>query len=405
MRPDGDTLVPGGLVAWPAAAALVAEGVAWCLLLGGVPSAWYGLPHVLAAIHLLVLGALGVSVVAYGWQLVPVVTAQAPPGWWSPLARAVNGGLVVGVATLCAGMALLPSWLAVAGGALVALSLVVRSAAVTAVLIRASGRVAQRLWLIAAELCLLAGLGLGALLLSGRMGAPVLESPLPGISWHASVLLLGWIGGWVAGVGSILLPMFAVAPPPRSWALGAAGLAWYAGLALGAPWIWAAGAVLLLGGFGHSLARRVGAPSAGVWVAGLGLSGLLVVAALALRSMGAAAVVAIIALVALPVLRGVSLRIGPFLVWAHQLAGFGARAPAVASLVPGWAPWVAGPAALVAGALVVLGVALDARLATVVGAGIAVVGVLTQAGVLGGAWVRAVRARARLDAIPGMEVS
>jgi hypothetical protein len=407
MRPEVASLVPGRLVAVPAALAVAAEATAWGMaaLPGTLTTGWYAAPRLLAAVHLLTLGALAMSIVGFGWQLVPVVTAEAPPRGWAAVAGVVNALVGTGVALLFVGMVALPMRaVAGLGGGLVVAGLLLRSGAVVFALVRAKGRVPERGWLLAAELCLLAGLALGAGLLAGRLGHPVLDDPIRAIGWHAALLLFGWVGGWIGGMGAILLPMFAVAPAPKPAALLLAGGAWFAGLALGAPWLWALGAATLGGALLWSLHRRLHrrAP-AGVGTAALGLAALVGLALLVgqVAPLGIAA--GALVLFALPVLRGVSLRIAPFLVWSHQLAHDIRRAPEVGSLVPRRAAVVAGALSVLGGGLVVAGMATGHIGLARIGAALALVGTLAHAAVLATALTRASLARNRLAALPGME--
>ncbi len=407
MQAEHRLLLPGRLVAVPVAAAVLAEAGAWALAAapGTLSPAWYAVPRLLTAVHLLTLGALSLSIVGFGWQLVPVVTAEAPPPWFESLARWVNRAAVPGVGLLCLGMLGLPPHpVTVVGAALLVGALLLRSGAVTVLLLRAKGRAAVRGWLLAAELCLLVGLGLGASLLAGRLGHSVLPDPIGGIGWHAALLLLGWVGGWIGGLGSVLLPMFAVAPTPRSGALAAAGLRWFGGLATGQVLVWGLGAVLLVATLLWSVHQRVQRRlSVGIATAVCGLVGLLGV----VGSTGhvAAPTVAAVALVlfVLPVLRGVTLRIGPFLLWSHQLAQDLRRAPPVASLTPPPLVWAAGALAVLGGALVVGALVSHSFALGRLGAGLALLGTLAHGAVLLTAAVRAALARNRLDALGGTE--
>lgn len=407
MQADPRLLLPGRLVAVPVAAAVVAEALAWALAAapGTLSPAWYAVPRLLAAVHLLTLGALSLSIVGFGWQLVPVVTAEAPPPWFVGLARWVNRLAVPGGGLLCLGMlALPPHPVAAVGAALLVGALLLRSGAVALLLLRARGRPAVRGWLVAAELCLVVGLGLGASLLAGRLGHPLLPDPIGGIGWHAALLLLGWVGGWIGGLGSVLLPMFAVAPTPRSGALAAAGVLWFGGLATGQALVWGLGAVVLVATLLWSVHQRVQRRlSVGIATAVCGLVGLLALVGVSGRSPGPTLAAVALVLFVLPVLRGVTLRIGPFLLWSHQLAQDLRRAPPVASLTPPPLVLAAGALAVLGGALVVGGLVSHHFAVGRLGAALAFLGTLAHGAVLITAAVRATLARNRLDALGGTE--
>lgn len=406
MRPDTGTLVPGRLVAIPAGAAVLCELIAWTMLAlpGTLSPAWYGVPELLAAVHLLTLGTLALSIVGFGWQLVPVVTAAAPPRWWSAAGAILSAVLIGGVLLLCAGMLWLPGPLAGVGGALVIGGLVVRALLVGAVLLGASGRRAIRGWLLGAEVSLLAGIAMGGALLAGRMGHPVLDNPITGIGWHAALLLVGWVGGWIGGIAPVLLPMFAVSAPPRPVLLALASTLWFAGLWTGVTGLWTVGAALLVGGLLWSLHRRVQRKlTPGLLTAALGLAGLLLLGVLAGRTGGVTLAAAGLVLFALPVLRGVALRIAPFLLWSHHFSASLADAPPVAALLWDRGAWAAGLLSVLGGAVLLLGLTGAQWGLAQLGAGLALLGSAAHAGVMGLALVRTWMINRRRGAIPGME--
>ncbi len=403
---DTHALVPGRLVAVPAGAAVVAEVLAWGLLVlpGTLGPSWYGNPRLLAAVHLLTVGALAMSILGFGWQLVPVLTAAPPLRGWIPAARWINRLCIAGAALLCVGMLWLPAPLAGLGGGLLIAGLLARTGAVVWALMAASGRRAQRGWLLAGELCLLAGLALGGSLLLGRLGWPILSDPISRIAPHARLLLLGWVGGWIGGLSVVLLPMFAVAPAPRPVLIAAAGLAWFAGVLLGSAALWGLGAALLVGGLLHAMHRRVQRRMGpGILTAMFGLTAMIGLAVLGLRGGGVSELAAALVLAMLPVLRGVGLRIGPFLLWTHRFTGRITSAPSVAALIPARAALAAGGLAVLGGALVVAGISGERWSLAQLGAGAALVGAVCHAVVLLTAIGRGWRLQHRSDALPGME--
>lgn len=352
--PDPGTLAPPGRVLLPLLAGAALELVAWSWLwpAEALQGGWLGRVELLRAVHTLALGTLGLSLLGASWQIVPVITARP---WPARLAPGVNGALGLGLLGMLWGFAH-PGWVGVAGVALVALALWGRAGGVLLSLARARGRGAVRTWIAGAELCGLTGLGLGLLLWAGRSGHPVLRDPIWGIGRHLGLMVGGLFGGWMVGAGAVLLPMFAVAKEPSPRALYAGAVAWFGGVLLGLPLLWALGAALSVGALLRSLsqgARR--GPALGQAAFGL-VGGLL--SGVCLGVFGAAAgqgapVVALFALGLLPVLRGVAQRIGPFFAWSYAARGSIRGAPPVARFAPeGWM-WAQAALSLPGGALLV----------------------------------------------------
>ncbi|MCB9763522.1 MAG: hypothetical protein H6739_27390 [Alphaproteobacteria bacterium] len=337
MHPDRSALVDLRLVTWPLGFAALAEGAAWVLLAradGLLSGAWFGHLDLLMATHLITLGVLGAAIQAAGWQLVPVVTARPPSSAWSRVAWVCNALLLLGLLALLPGLRRGGALLFIGAAAAIG-GLSLRMVVVVMALLRAQGRGLTRAWLLAAEGALASGLGFAGALVAARAGHGVLSDHLLGVGRHASLLLGGWVGGWIVGLGGVLLPMFAVAPEPRRALHGLAWLLWFSGLALGRPTLWALGAAVAAAGLLDSLRRRVRrGPEVGVVGAAMGLVGLLAVAVLVgARGMGPAAVALGLTGWALPFLRGVALRVVPFLSWVHRFGEHPRRAPPVASLL------------------------------------------------------------------------
>ena len=362
MIPDAATLVPLRRVLPPMAAALLAEPLGWAVVAwpGTLGASWMGRPRLVVAVHLLTVGTLLLSVLGAGWQLLPVDTTRPLSPGVQRAAGAINGAALAGAALLVGGLSASATAAAAAAGLLIA-ALLARSGLVVSALVRGRGRVAMRAWLLGAEVCLWAGVGLGAALVANRLGLQWLPDHYGGIGLHASALLGGWVTGWILGLGGLLLPMFGVAPEPPSAASAAAAGLLFGGLVLQVGALWAAGAALAAALLGWSLHRRAKrALGPGLAGASLGLAGLGVTAGLAAwadHPPGMLAVAAGLALFALPVLRGVALRILPFLAWAHAFGGELRGAPAVAALVPARAAWVSVGLSLAGGLGVVGGLA------------------------------------------------
>lgn len=404
MPPDNSTLVPSGRVLLPLVLAALFEPAAWAWL-GWVwftrPDAagpgWYGQADLLVGVHLLTVGTLTLSLLGASWQLASVAGARPWPRW-TP-APWINAAVLLSLPGFYLGLAR-PGVGTIAAFALVA-ALALR-AGLLLVQLRGGIRPIVRAWLAAAELCLLAGLVIAGMLWGARAG---LWSGLDSYSLvhrHAALLLGGWVGGWVIGIGSLLLPMFALGTEPDPRCMAASGILYFAGIAtMNAP-LWAAGTLLAIGLLAYSLLRALHrGPS--LTQAGAGLTGIAAAVALLPFLPGDQALTVGLVLGLLPLLRGVAQRIVPFFLWNALLARDSSRAPPAASLLSArWVPWQTA-ASLLGGAGVVAG-----RLGWSgwgrVGALLALVGAIGHLALLLTAYTRARAARARADIIPGMEV-
>lgn len=395
MLPDRSTLVPSARVLGPLGLALVCEVLAWMWLFTQVGGTWMSRPAVLGGVHGLTLGTLALAIVGAGWQIVPVITARP---WGLDPSRLCNALVLCGFPLVLLGF--FSGAVMAVGATLVILGLAVRSVAVLRQLATAEVRPAARSWIVGAEISLWAGLALAAALVAARLGHPVLDDHLRGVRWHVALLVAGWVGGWIGGAGALLLPMFAIAREPPTRALGLAALLWFAGLGLGQPWLWSAGALLLafllLRGLVTGL--RLG-PSLAQAAAGLvGLVGLALVAPWApWEWTGGLALAGF----ALPVLRGVGQRILPFLAWTHAFGDNPRGAPAVADLFPERLAWVQVGASL-GGAAVLLGGRAAHLPVERWGAALLACGALLHLVVIGLTLARIALARSRRAALPGM---
>lgn len=403
----GQTLAPLRLVAPPMAVSLLAEPVAWLILASGALALpWFGRPGMLVAAHLLGLGTLAMAVVGAGWQLLAVVVDRplAPRTLrWAPR---INAVAIVGLLALVTGFRV-HATLAAVGGALVVTALVARAVLVLVALARASGRVSVRAWLASAELSLLVGLAVASGLLGNRLGLGWVADHTGAIGLHASLMLGGWIGGWILGLAGLLLPMFTASPEPRGAPMMVAGAAWFGGLLVASPRLWAVGAVIAALSLLHTVARRARRDlGAGAALATLGLAGLLVAGGIALALPGEPDVVLVsvgFALFALPVLRGMAQRIAPFLAWAHTWGGDAGRAPRVDTLVSAPLAQLSLYASVVGGVAVVWGLMAQELGIARGGAGISAVAALAQLALIIETARRAVASAMRAGALPGME--
>ncbi|MCB9743912.1 MAG: hypothetical protein H6740_15035 [Alphaproteobacteria bacterium] len=407
MRPRPEAFVDLRLVVWPMALTALCELAAWGMLLDASQAllgGWFGHPGLLIATHLLTLGVLGLAIQSTGWQLVPVVTGAPPPTGWGRLAWLCNELYLLGLFGLLLGFRLGGPPLLI-GASLILGALMLRSGVVVTVLLSAAGRGLTRAWLLSAELCLWAGLSLAGALTAARLGTPILPDHLAGMGSHAGLLLGGWIGGWILGLGGVLLPMFAVAPEPRRGP-HALGLAlWLPGLLLGNAGLWASGAAIAGVGLLDALRRRAKRRmEVAMMGAALGVVGLLVVTGVAWRAGMSVETVALgLCLWALPFLRGVALRVLPFLSWAHHLGAAPQSAPPVSALLPPLLAALSVAASLGAGAGVCLGLLARAPVALKLASGL---GALGAAGFAVTLLIMTLRVRLfalRSERVPGME--
>lgn len=391
MAHDLRTLVPPGPVLLPVAIAALVEPLAWVvsLLPSTLDPGWYGRSSLLLAIHSLTVGVAATAILGAGWQLVPVITAQP----WRPPAGAVTGVFLCGLPLLAVGLGA-PGPVGTAGATLVILGLVARSALVVMALVRAKGRLVTRAWLLGAELCLWAGLGVAAALWAGRLGHPVFADPVAAVGRHVALLLGGWVGGSIVGFGSVLLPMFAVAAEPSAVLLGVAGCLWFGGALTGSPWVGAAGALLvsialgrtLLGGLRSKLAQPLFA-----------LAGLAATAALMPFAAGDVVVAAALTLFVLPMVRGLAQKIAPYLVWARLSTHAPIPPPPRFGALQAW---LSG-----AGAVVLVGGRLAGAPLSRAGVVLLLAGALVHIAVLAVLAVRLSLIHMRQGALPGMEAT
>lgn len=404
MAAEQHTLVPPGPVLIPLGCAALAEGVAWALALapGTLGPGWYGRTSLLVVVHTLTLGVVAASILGAGWQLIPVITARP----WRPPAGALTALFLAGLPLLLAGLAF-PGLPGTIGGVLVLLALLGRSLLVLGALLSARGRPVARAWLVGAELCLWLGLGVAAALWAGRIGHPVFQDPLRAVAWHAALLLGGWVGGSIIGYGSVLLPMFFVAPEPAPAVLAVGGALWFGGIAAGSTSAWSLGALLVAATLARALWRGL---RRAFGQAAFGLAGLALLPALLawLRTDARAAEMvfaAALTLFVLPILRGMAQKIAPYLIWAHMNPGLPVPpAPPLAR----WQAWIsAAGAVLLVASRAPLGdpVAAAQPAAASVGAGLLLLGAIAQLVVLGTLGARLTLANIRRGAIPGMESS
>ena len=206
------------VLGWLALAACAGDGLAFR---GGL-----GWP--LAALHLFTLGVFGMTALGAAAQLLPVATRQSPVGarglkaiWWL---------YTPGVAAIVLGMGEAQPALLAAGAVSVALALLAWTVLVARHLAGARGMpgVTAHAWVALASLWVL--LASALLLAAGWLGWPAPDRRLL-VPLHLLFAPFGFMGMLALGLSYILVPMFALAHPPRpavqlgSCALLVAGLA------------------------------------------------------------------------------------------------------------------------------------------------------------------------------------
>lgn len=317
-----------------------------------------GLGPPLAALHSLTLGTLAMTAIGASLQLLPVATRQ-PIGstrwivllWWLYLPSLL---------LLLAGMALPQVTLLALGAVGVTLGLVVYLVLLARNLAGARGMpvVLVHGWLALAALAVLLLAALS--MVGGYAGWPLVLDRARALPLHVAYAGYGFMVMLVMGFSAILVPMFALSPPPATRlalvgaGLGAAALllVWLALPESASPWWWVLACVLALAGFAihvtqmrrclaQGMRKELGSSFVLVKLGWALIAASLAVAALqaaghALPALGAllawlpvtlAALLLMLGL--LSVLTGVLSRILPFLASMHAPAG--KRGPPVPS--------------------------------------------------------------------------
>jgi len=240
--------------------AVVLHVMGWAVLLKAsfeAPGFMGGLGHVLGSLHFITLGVLAMTGMGAAFQLLPVATKRPVR---SELACKIAFWLMLpGVFGVVHGMGEAQPLVLVIGG-----GLVVSAMAIFAVLMVDNLRqvkdmrvVTDQAWVAVGSLVVLAVLGL---LLAFDFQSGFLKDHQAVAAAHAVVAGYGFMGMLVMGFTFILVPMFALTPPPPAKLGQRAG--WLAGLAV----------VLAFAGLLHSIAPLVFlAGAVGLTAAGLHL--------------------------------------------------------------------------------------------------------------------------------------
>lgn len=296
-------------------------------------------PATLAAVHLVTLGVLTMTMCGAWMQLLPVLVG-APLRRPRAVSLAVHAPLALGAALLPAGFWLgSPPVLAAGAGALSA-ALLVFIAAAAAALRRAGARHASATGMGLALAALAVTLALGLLAAAPRV-LPGLAGLAPPLALHVAWAAVGWVGLLVIGVALQVVPMFQMTPPYPPWLARYLAPALFALLVLyalghGVPAVRSVASALLAGGLAAFAAttlglqvrrrRRVADVGVGYWRLGmlsLLAAALLWIAGLALPAFATDPRFPVLlgalylAGFAVPVVVGMLYRILPFLVWLH----------------------------------------------------------------------------------------
>ncbi len=174
-----------------------------------------GSPAILAAVHLVTLGFLAMTMMGAFLQLLAVV-AGAPAARPRLLAGLVHGPLAAGTLLLAAGFWLSRSWPFYPALALLAAAVATFVLAAAASLVRAA-RNATVLAMAAAIFALAVTLALGLALGATHIGWGGLRGFVATVDLHAAWGLLGWVFVLVAGVAYQVVPMFQLTPAYPRW--------------------------------------------------------------------------------------------------------------------------------------------------------------------------------------------
>lgn len=389
-------LVPASIPFRYFAAALVFHIASWAALAAGadqVPGYAGGPGLPLAALHLLTIGVLVATAMGVAFQLLPVATKVQPTMLWP--ARLAAWLLIPGTPILAHGMAIGDAIHMEIGGllAVAAIALFILLVADNVRRARGLATVTAHVWAALASLAAVAVLG-G--LLAADYEFAVLGDHNGVALAHAILAIYGFMGMLALGFSHVLIPMFALSPPPTARAAYMSLAAALVAIALGV-----AGA-LLHDGTVIALAALIGLAGVGVHLHGflaslrgrlrkhLGLAFALVYGGWTLLPLSLA--VALAAALDLPVpnlstlfgfiavygwlltfLLGILQKIMPFLAAMHA-ARAGVKLPQVAQIAPELPLRLHAVAHAAALALVSLGIVADSAFAVRIGAALGLAG-------------------------------
>lgn len=204
-------------------------------------SRWH--PATLAAVHLFAVGGLAPVMFGALFQFVPVASGALLPQW-----RRADPILLAAMPAGAAGMAAGfltgdPAWLSIGAG-LGLSALLISAGRLAFVLWRCQQRTAIISALHVALLGLLGALACAAVLIVGFANRTT-EPSIALVDWHALWAIAGWVGGLMAAVAGMVVPMFHVTDSyPPGWGRWARSLPlWLLAGTLGGwlGWAWLVG--------------------------------------------------------------------------------------------------------------------------------------------------------------------
>ncbi len=196
-------------------------GTAFAFLLAGVialalntPALAVGAfaaPGVLGAVHLITLGWLSLSIIGALQVFLGVALGALPYG--EGLSRWIRLGWALGSGVFAAGLGFHIPALIASGAVLLGLALALFSIQLLPALWGAKRGQLTRAYAMIAIASLWIVWLLGGMAASIRSGNPLAAIPPGYLSAHILVAVFGWVGAMIAGVGSHLVPMFALSGP------------------------------------------------------------------------------------------------------------------------------------------------------------------------------------------------
>jgi hypothetical protein len=186
----------------------------------------FGDPRVLGGLHFLTLGWLTLSI--FGAVRVFTGVALGSQGSKLDLAPWVRRLWILGALLFPFGLIVSAPWLIIPGVLLIGAALALYTAHLVPALIHATRGGVTRWYLVIALGSIWCAWLLGGVAAFMRAGQPLGWLPSGYLQAHLLLAVFGWVGATVAGVGSHLIPMFALSREPRQWPVKAALPVWCA---------------------------------------------------------------------------------------------------------------------------------------------------------------------------------
>lgn len=182
--------------------------------------------RVLSGLHWLTLGWLSLSI--FGALRVFTGVALGSRGAGTNLNSWIRHIWAAGALLFPVGLFANAPWIIILGVLLLGTALILLTAHLVPALVRASRGGPTRTYLVIALISLWGTWLLGGAAAFGRAGRPLGVLPQGYLEAHILLAVFGWVGATVAGVGSHLIPMFALSREPRSWPVKLALPVWSA---------------------------------------------------------------------------------------------------------------------------------------------------------------------------------